>query len=68
MHSIKGNIQPTKILQLNSSNSDFKTKADKLLTTIEQNKAAITIVSEANIESTDQTKTDERKAKFKIFI
>ena len=49
------------ILQLNSSNSDWSTKRHELMTTINNNDADVVIVSEANVETTNPEKMEERK-------
>ena len=66
-HTKNGNINATKILQLNSSHADFHTKIHELISTIVTNDAAVTIVSEANIEHDDARKVEERKGIFKNY-
>ena len=55
------------ILQLNCSNSNFMTKKEELDVTIESNKADIVVVSESNMDTTDQKLLDERQSKFPTF-
>ena len=55
------------ILQLNCSNSNFMTKKEELDVTIETNKADIVVVSESNMDTTDQKLLDERQSKFPTF-
>ena len=54
----------TRILQKNSSNSDGSTKDNEMLSTINDNKAEITVVAEANVETEDNDKTISRNIKF----
>ena len=63
---MNGNNQTT-IIQLNTSNSDFMTKKEELLTTLETNKADIGIISESNTGILNQDKTNERLARFKHY-
>ena len=65
-HMTNGNIN-TVLLQVNSSNSDWVTKQTELLSTITDNKANITIVSEANVEHNDDKKTVSRNSAFKEY-
>ena len=67
MHIVNGNIKTT-ILQVNSSNTDWITKLNELLSTIHNNKANITIVSEANVEHKDTDKTITRNSTFKDYL
>ena len=71
MHSLHGNIKTIddnfSILQINTSNANWSTKKDELLSTIIEHNADVTIVSEANPELNDQIKMTERTAMFKNY-
>ena len=56
-----------RLLQLNSSNADWSTKQDELLSTIVDNEAELTVVSEANLEVYDNNKTATTNSKFKEY-
>ena len=57
-------IDKLKIIQLNTSNADWDSKSVELLTTIDENKADICIISEANAEI---YKTDKMTNRLRIF-
>ena len=57
-------IKKLNIIQLNTSNSDWDTKKHKLITTITNLDADITIVSESNAEISNNEKMETRKNMF----
>ena len=58
------NIDKLTNIQLNTSNADWETKSNKLLTTIIDNSADICIISESNAEIKNQTKINNRNNLF----
>lgn len=71
MHFLSGNSiilsKHNKILQVNTSNSDFHTKIENLVVTVEDQKADIIAISESNMDSSDPTKIKEPAVKFSRF-
>ena len=70
-HSVNGNplilSKKINILQLNASNSDFNSKIDELITTVDRLKGDIVIISESNMDDKDKKKLLERSNKFPDF-
>ena len=56
-----------KIIQVNTSNSNWETKRLELLSTLEQNNADICIVSEANADVNNDIKVNARNNLFKNY-
>ena len=56
-----------KLIQVNTSNSNWETKRLELLSTIEQNNADICIVSEANADVSNDIKINARNSLFKNY-
>ena len=55
------------LLQLNTSNADWETKKYELITTIENNNADVTIISESNAEINNDERMDNRKSMFSAY-
>ena len=67
MHSTNGNVNHYKIMQINSSNSDFKTKIPELTAMIHENKSDIIVISKANSETNDPERMTLREKSFPNF-
>ena len=55
-----------KIIQLNTSNADWDSKKRELISTIAENDADITIISESNAELDNIQRMTERKSMFSL--
>ena len=64
MHIYNGNpeilARQLNIIQINSSNTNFFTKLDKLYVTIHEQKADLVIILESNMDMSDPAKLQER--------